>query len=73
MRINRIPTTLRKMKMGELLAKSLEPHQPPKAPKSPQYAEKPPPVPAKDGAAPLPIARKPVPVTKATRGQKRTR
>ncbi|KAI1244102.1 hypothetical protein MGN70_013971 [Eutypa lata] len=75
MRINRIPTTLRKMKMGELLAKSLEPpQQPPKAPpKSPSYAERPPPVPAKDDVAlHRPISRKPVPAAKATRGQKRT-
>lgn len=82
MRINRIPSTLRKMKMGELLAKSLESSQqqqqqqrPKPPPKSP-YVARPPPVPAKDGVAPQPIARKPVPMAannKAARGQKRMR
>ncbi|RYP76332.1 hypothetical protein DL771_001771 [Monosporascus sp. 5C6A] len=76
MRINRIPTTLRKAKMGELLAKSsAEPQkQQPKPPSRPAaYAARPPPVPAKDGAPPQPIARKPLPVSKTAppRGQKR--
>ncbi|RYP41618.1 hypothetical protein DL769_011552 [Monosporascus sp. CRB-8-3] len=74
MRINRIPTTLRKAKMGELLAKSsAEPQQQPKPPRPAAYAPRPPPVPAKDGAPPQPIARKPVPVSKTAppRGQKR--
>ncbi|KAI0140135.1 Borealin N terminal-domain-containing protein [Hypoxylon sp. NC0597] len=34
MRVNRIPTSLRKAKMGELLSKSLQPQQPPRPPKS---------------------------------------
>ena len=83
MRINRIPTTLRKAKMGELLAKSLEaPPQPPQPPMSPSR-ERPPPVPTKDGVPPTPIARKPVPApapkpapaaaAAATRGKKRSR
>ncbi|RYP92478.1 hypothetical protein DL770_001424 [Monosporascus sp. CRB-9-2] len=77
MRINRIPTTLRKAKMGELLAKSsAEPQQQqqPKPPSMPAaYAARPPPVPAKDGVPPQPIARKPVPLSKTAppRGQKR--
>ncbi|RYP04181.1 hypothetical protein DL765_010282 [Monosporascus sp. GIB2] len=80
MRINRIPTTLRKTKMGELLAKSsAEPQQQqqeqqPKPPSRPAvYVAKPPPVPAKDGAPLQPIARKPLPVSKTAppRGQKR--
>ncbi|KAI1104175.1 Borealin N terminal-domain-containing protein [Jackrogersella minutella] len=33
MRVNRIPRSLRKAKMGELLAKSLQPQQPPRIPK----------------------------------------
>ncbi|KAK7969819.1 hypothetical protein PG996_001743 [Apiospora saccharicola] len=58
MRVNRIPTSLRKAKMGELFAKHSEP-QPLRAARSP-YVTRPPPVPAKDGAAPKPIPRKPV-------------
>ncbi|KAK8137719.1 Borealin-like protein [Apiospora sp. TS-2023a] len=58
MRVNRIPTSLRKAKMGELFAKHSEP-QPSRAARSP-YVTRPPPVPAKDGAAPKPIPRKPV-------------
>ncbi|RYP46707.1 hypothetical protein DL768_007140 [Monosporascus sp. mg162] len=78
MRINRIPTTLRKAKMGDLLAKSsAEPQQQQQQPKPPSmpaaYVARPPPVPAKDGAPPQPIARKPVPLSKTAppRGQKR--
>lgn len=68
MRVNRIPTTLRKLKMSELFERSLKPQQskPVKAP----YVAKPPPVPAKDGMSPK-IARKPVPPS--TRGRKRLR
>ncbi|KAI1336447.1 Borealin N terminal-domain-containing protein [Xylariaceae sp. FL0016] len=66
MRVNRIPTTLRKLKMGDLLEKSLKP-QPSKPTQAP-YVAKPPPVPAKDGTSPK-IARKPVPPS--TRGRKR--
>ncbi|RYP27718.1 hypothetical protein DL767_007555 [Monosporascus sp. MG133] len=83
MRINRIPTTLRKAKMGELFAKSSaesqqqqqqQQQQQPKPPSMPAaYAARPPPVPAKDGAPPQPIARKPLPLSKTAppRGQKR--
>ncbi|KAI1657136.1 Borealin N terminal-domain-containing protein [Daldinia decipiens] len=60
MRVNRIPTALRKLKMGELLSKSLQPQQPPRPPKS-TYVARPPPVPAKDGASAKPLPRKPVP------------
>ncbi|KAK6071070.1 hypothetical protein SCUP515_08093 [Seiridium cupressi] len=58
MRVNRIPNALRKLKMGDLLAKYTEPQhsQPPRSP----YVAKPPPVPIKDGASPKPIPRKPV-------------
>ncbi|KAI1079450.1 Borealin N terminal-domain-containing protein [Whalleya microplaca] len=73
MRVNRIPTTLRRLKMGDLLSKSLQPPQPP--PSKPAYvAIPPPPVPAKDRASPSPkaIARKPVPISSAPlRGHKR--
>ncbi|KAK8089491.1 hypothetical protein PG997_004452 [Apiospora hydei] len=58
MRVNRIPTSLRKAKMGELFAKHSEP-QPSRAARS-QYVTRPPPVPAKDGTSPKPIPRKPV-------------
>ncbi|KAI0845591.1 Borealin N terminal-domain-containing protein [Daldinia vernicosa] len=64
MRVNRIPTALRKLKMGELLSKSLQPHQPPRPPKS-TYVARPPPVPAKDGASAKPLPRKPVPAANA--------
>ncbi|KAI1387079.1 Borealin N terminal-domain-containing protein [Hypoxylon trugodes] len=70
MRINRIPTALRKAKMGELLSKSLQPQQPPRPPKS-TYVAKPPSVPAKDGTSPKPIQRKPIPTTSAAAGRKR--
>ncbi|KAI1763432.1 Borealin N terminal-domain-containing protein [Hypoxylon sp. FL1150] len=69
MRVNRIPTALRKAKLGDLLAKSLQP-QPPR-PKS-AYPARPPPVPAKDGTSLKPITRKPVPAKDApTAGRKR--
>lgn len=72
MRINRIPTALRKTTMGELLSKSVAPHQP--KPTKPAFTARPPPVPAKDGTSPKPIARKPVPKsTAASRGVKRLR
>ncbi|KAI0110054.1 Borealin N terminal-domain-containing protein [Daldinia grandis] len=67
MRVNRIPTALRKLKMGELLSKSLQPQQqqqPPRPPKS-TYVVRPPPVPAKDGASAKPLPRKPVPAANA--------
>ncbi|CAJ2513314.1 Uu.00g014330.m01.CDS01 [Anthostomella pinea] len=71
MRVNRIPTALRKAKMGDLLAKTLKPQQSRAAkPKSP-YVARPPPVPAKDGTSPKPTARKPVPTSSTTRGHKR--
>lgn len=74
MRINRIPTALRKATMGDLLSKSLEPPKP--RPTRPAFTARPPPVPAKDGASPKPIVRKtvtksavaPIP---ASRGMKR--
>ncbi|KAH7031613.1 Borealin N terminal-domain-containing protein [Microdochium trichocladiopsis] len=74
MRINRIPTALRKTTMGELLAKSLEPPKP--KPTRPAFTARPPPVPAKDGTSPMQIARKPVTKTTvatnaASRGLKR--
>ncbi|KAI2616416.1 Borealin N terminal-domain-containing protein [Hypomontagnella submonticulosa] len=70
MRVNRIPTALRKAKMGELLSKSLQPPQPRHPPKS-TYVVRPPPVPAKDGTSPKPIPRKPVPTSNAAAGRKR--
>ncbi|KAI3331829.1 hypothetical protein HD806DRAFT_171150 [Xylariaceae sp. AK1471] len=70
MRVNRIPTTLRKLKMSELPVRSLQSQQQPRAPRS-QYVNKPPPVPAKDGTSPKPIPRKPVPTASSTRGHKR--
>ncbi|KAI0196278.1 Borealin N terminal-domain-containing protein [Xylaria flabelliformis] len=70
MRVNRIPTTLRKLKMRELPAKSYQPHYPRPAPRS-QYVLKPPPVPAKDGTSPKPIPRKPLPAASPVRGYKR--
>ncbi|KAI8629250.1 Borealin N terminal-domain-containing protein [Xylariaceae sp. FL1651] len=69
MRVNRIPTTLRKVKMGELLTRCLQPQQS-RAPRS-QYVARPPPVPAKDGTSPKPIPRKPVPTSSSARPQKR--
>ncbi|KAK7951852.1 Borealin N terminal-domain-containing protein [Apiospora aurea] len=63
MRVNRIPTSLRKAKMGELFAKHSEP-QPSRAARS-QYVTRPPPVPAKDGTLPKPIPRKPVSANEA--------
>ncbi|KAI5865024.1 Borealin N terminal-domain-containing protein [Durotheca rogersii] len=70
MRINRIPTALRKAKMGDLLLKALHPQQPPQPPK-PAYVARPPPVPAKDATTPKPIPRKPVPASNAAAGRKR--
>ncbi|KAI0872325.1 Borealin N terminal-domain-containing protein [Hypoxylon argillaceum] len=72
MRVNRIPTTLRRLKMSELPTKSLKPQQPRPGPRY-QYVTKPPPVPAKDGTSPKPITRKPVPTASPARGQKRLR
>ncbi|KAI1467335.1 Borealin N terminal-domain-containing protein [Daldinia caldariorum] len=66
MRVNRIPTALRKLKMGELLSKSLQPQQPPRPPKS-AYVARPPPVPPKDGTSAKPLPRKPVPATNPRR------
>ncbi|KAI0478685.1 Borealin N terminal-domain-containing protein [Xylariaceae sp. FL0804] len=60
MRVNRIPRTLRRVPMGELLAKSLEPQQQAQASKAP-YVAKPPPVPAKDNSSSPVFTRKPVP------------
>ncbi|KAI1817985.1 hypothetical protein GGS20DRAFT_426302 [Poronia punctata] len=69
MRVNRIPTNLRKLRMSELPVKSL-PRQPRIPPRS-QYVPMPPPVPAKDGTSPKPIPRKPVPTASSTSGHKR--
>lgn len=71
MRVNRIPTALRKVRMGELLAKHSEPQRP-RQPRSP-YVARPPPVPAKDGASPRPVPRKPVSIGSPRRGHKRLR
>ncbi|KAI1214064.1 Borealin N terminal-domain-containing protein [Annulohypoxylon truncatum] len=71
MRVNRIPTALRKMKMGELLAKSLQPQQPPRPPKPTKSTYVAPPVPPKDGKLPQPVTRKPVPAREAAVGRKR--
>ncbi|KAI0014663.1 Borealin N terminal-domain-containing protein [Xylariomycetidae sp. FL0641] len=68
MRINRIPTSLRKKTMGDLLHKSQQPPQSQQSQSS--YEAKPPPVPAKDGTSPQQIHRKPVP-TSTMRGKKR--
>ncbi|KAI0489529.1 Borealin N terminal-domain-containing protein [Xylaria cf. heliscus] len=70
MRVNRIPATLRKLKMRELPTKSHRPQPPRPAPRS-QYVPKPPPVPAKDGTSPKPIPRKPLPAASPARGYKR--
>ncbi|KAI0443119.1 Borealin N terminal-domain-containing protein [Xylaria telfairii] len=70
MRVNRIPTTLRKLKMRELPTRSYQPYHPRPAPR-PQYVFKPPPVPPKDGTSPKPIPRKPLPAANPTRGHKR--
>ncbi|KAI0838967.1 Borealin N terminal-domain-containing protein [Hypoxylon sp. FL0890] len=70
MRVNRIPTSLRKAKMGELLSKSLQPQEPPQPPK-PTYVARPPPVPAKDDTLSKPLPRKPVPASNAAVGRKR--
>ncbi|KAI4869331.1 Borealin N terminal-domain-containing protein [Hypoxylon rubiginosum] len=70
MRVNRIPTALRKVKLGDLLEKSLQPQQPPRP--KPAYSARPPPVPAKDGTSHKPLPRKPVPTNDApTAGRKR--
>ncbi|KAI1492655.1 Borealin N terminal-domain-containing protein [Biscogniauxia mediterranea] len=73
MRVNRIPTTLRKVKMGELFTKSLQSQQQQQRPPKDPYVAKPPPVPAKDGTSPMRIARKPVPPSKPASGRKRLR
>ncbi|KAI1754998.1 Borealin N terminal-domain-containing protein [Xylaria castorea] len=70
MRVNRIPTTLRKLRMRELPTRSYRPLHPRPAPRS-QYVPKPPPVPAKDGTSPKPIPRKPLPAASPVRGYKR--
>ncbi|KAI0391157.1 Borealin N terminal-domain-containing protein [Xylariaceae sp. FL0594] len=73
MRVNRIPMSLRKLKMSELPVKSLQ-SRPNGAPPRFQYVPKPPPVPAKDGTSPTPITpRKPVPTASSTIGRKRLR
>ncbi|KAI1634328.1 Borealin N terminal-domain-containing protein [Biscogniauxia mediterranea] len=71
MRVNRIPTTLRKVKMGELFTKSLQSQQQQQRPPKDPYVAKPPPVPAKDVTSPMRIARKPVPPSKPASGRKR--
>ncbi|KAF2973026.1 hypothetical protein GQX73_g549 [Xylaria multiplex] len=70
MRVNRIPTTLRRLKMSELPKRSLNSQHPRPAPRS-QYVIKPPPVPAKDGISPRHIPRKPLPTASPIRGHKR--
>ncbi|TGJ88251.1 hypothetical protein E0Z10_g523 [Xylaria hypoxylon] len=70
MRVNRIPTTLRRLKMSELPKRSLNSQHPRPVPRS-QYVNQPPPVPAKDGTSPKPIHRKPVPTASPIRGYKR--
>ncbi|KAI0907865.1 hypothetical protein F4824DRAFT_262110 [Ustulina deusta] len=70
MRVNRIPTTLRRLRMDELPKRSLHSQQLRLPPRS-QYVAMPPPVPAKDGTSPKPIARKPLPTASSTRGLKR--
>lgn len=70
MRVNRIPNSLRKAKMGELLSRSLEPQQ---TLSNNANAMRPPPVPAKDGTSPKPVVRKAVPTASSGRGYKRMR
>ncbi|KAI1304776.1 hypothetical protein F5Y03DRAFT_167977 [Xylaria venustula] len=70
MRVNRIPTTLRRLKMEELPKKTPNSRYVRPVPRS-QYVNKPPPVPAKDGTSPKPIPRKPVPAASSILGQKR--
>ncbi|KAI1365040.1 hypothetical protein F5Y08DRAFT_194182 [Xylaria arbuscula] len=70
MRVNRVPTTLRKLKLEDLPKKSATSQHLRPAPRS-QYVNKPPPVPAKDGTSPKPIPRKPVPTASPIRGYKR--
>ncbi|KAI1423069.1 hypothetical protein F5Y12DRAFT_559986 [Xylaria sp. FL1777] len=70
MRVNRIPTTLRRLKMHELPKKPGHSHHLRPATRF-QYVAKPPPVPAKDGTSPKPIPRKPLPPASSTRGHKR--
>ncbi|ORY60147.1 Borealin N terminal-domain-containing protein [Pseudomassariella vexata] len=73
MRVNRIPTSLRRAKMGDLLAKHTEPsqQQQSRAPRSP-FVARPPPVPAKDGTSPKPIPRKVVPAARPKNIHKRS-
>ncbi|KAI1180504.1 Borealin N terminal-domain-containing protein [Nemania sp. FL0916] len=70
MRVNRIPRTLRNLKMSELPARPAR-SQPPRPGPRHQYVAKPPPVPAKDGTSPKPIPRKPVPTASPVRAHKR--
>ncbi|KAI1160517.1 Borealin N terminal-domain-containing protein [Nemania serpens] len=70
MRVNRIPRTLRRLKMSELPTRSINSQQPRPGPRY-QYVAKPPPVPAKDGTSPKPIPRKPLPTASPARGHKR--
>ncbi|KAI1115232.1 Borealin N terminal-domain-containing protein [Nemania sp. NC0429] len=70
MRVNRIPRTLRSLKMGELPTRPGNSHQPRPGPRY-QYVAKPPPVPAKDGTSPKLIPRKPLPAASPVRGHKR--
>ncbi|KAK5628131.1 hypothetical protein RRF57_003846 [Xylaria bambusicola] len=70
MRVNRVPTTLRKLKMEDLPKRTLNSQNVRLVPR-PQYVNKPPPVPAKDGTPPKPIPRKPVPTASPVRGYKR--
>ncbi|KAI0526148.1 hypothetical protein F5B22DRAFT_271106 [Xylaria bambusicola] len=70
MRVNRVPTTLRKLRMEDLPKRTLNSQNTRLAPR-PQYVNKPPPVPAKDGTSPKPIPRKPVPTASPVRGYKR--
>ncbi|KAI0893916.1 hypothetical protein F4806DRAFT_140985 [Annulohypoxylon nitens] len=71
MRINRIPISLRKKMMGDLLAKSLQPQQPPSPKLTKSAYVVAPPVPPKDGILPQPVTRKPVPARNEAVGRKR--
>ncbi|KAI0815621.1 Borealin N terminal-domain-containing protein [Xylaria sp. FL0064] len=70
MRVNRIPTTLRKIRMEDVPKRIANSQRPRPAPRF-QYVNKPPLIPAKDGTSPKPIPRKPLPPASPIRGQKR--
>ncbi|KAI2635035.1 hypothetical protein GGS21DRAFT_89706 [Xylaria nigripes] len=78
MRVNRIPRTLRKLRLDELPSRPLPqiPQQPRPAAGA-QHVTKPPPapapIPAKDPTSPKPISREPIPITGETDAHKRLR